>query len=444
MKGQKFTPSPTAVLAVAVIVTILLSCTCPTIQPAGDGAAAVSITFTADRTSIQPGECATLKWTVEGSGQFWVELNEESVSPSSFRQVCPPQTTTYRLVAGTGAAPKQELRRSEITIAVSGGATSPPTKPASPLTQVPTKPASPPTKAPTQPPPPPTQPPTATPLTFTFSPQSGPAGSDVKLYLSAAVQSVTVYYNGQALPKKVLDGGKTLEVTIPGDASGSGYFELQWDGQSVKAAEPFTVTPPPLTFTFSPQSGPAGSDVKLYLSAPVQPVTVYYNGQALPKKVLDGGKTLEVTIPGNAAGSGYFELQWNGQSVKASNPFTVTPPPAAGLSADLAVTDIYPDNMPQGKVWVRITNHGHGTVTNVGITLEYTALSTPRPGIYAPSQPVHAQRTIIINLSPGQTAAFDTGVTVDTDSFTYSVTASIQVPFQDPNPANNSYSEAIP
>ncbi|MBU0490864.1 MAG: hypothetical protein KKB13_03350 [Chloroflexi bacterium] len=125
----------------------------------------------------------------------------------------------------------------------------PPTQPAPPPTQPappPTQPAPPPTQPappPTQPVPPPTQP--APPLTFTFSPQSGPAGSDVKLYLSAPVQPVTVYYNGQVLPKRVLDGGQTLEVTIPGNASGSGYFELQWDGQSVKASEPFTVTPPP-------------------------------------------------------------------------------------------------------------------------------------------------------------------------------------------------------
>ncbi len=84
-----------------------------------------------------------------------------------------------------------------------------------------------------------------------------------------------------------------------------------------------TVTQPSLTFTFSPTSGPAGSDVELSLSAPIA-VTVYYEGRVLPKVVTDGGRTLRVTIPGDAS-SGYFELRWNGQSVRASQQFTVTP-----------------------------------------------------------------------------------------------------------------------
>ncbi|MBU1746724.1 MAG: hypothetical protein KKA73_03470 [Chloroflexi bacterium] len=287
----------------------------------------------------------------------------------------------------------------------------PPTQPAPPPTQPappPTQPAPPPTQPappPTQPVPPPTQP--APPLTFTFSPQSGPAGSDVKLYLSAPVQPVTVYYNGQVLPKRVLDGGQTLEVTIPGDASGSGYFELQWDGQSVKAAEPFTVTPPPLTFTFSPQSGPAGSDVKLYLSAPVQPVTVYYNGQVLPKRVLDGGQTLEVTIPGNASGSGYFELQWDGQSVKASEPFTVTPPPAQG---DLILEDVFLS--ADGRVILRVAqspsdalsgSFGYRVVaqaTNVIVAQGSFAIPSGGQALWTDYKP-GGQVTLIVRIDPG-------------------------------------------
>jgi hypothetical protein len=97
--------------------------------------------------------------------------------------------------------------------------------------------------------------PTNTPvaLTFTFSPTNGPAGSDVELYLSAAVQ-VEVYYEGRVLPKRVLAEGRTLRVTIPGDAV-SGYFELRWDGQSVRATEQFSVTPTSATLTLYNNSG---------------------------------------------------------------------------------------------------------------------------------------------------------------------------------------------
>jgi hypothetical protein len=84
---------------------------------------------------------------------------------------------------------------------------------------------------------------------------------------------------------------------------------------------PLPPPPPPLSFTFSPKSGPGGTEVQLYLSAPLQ-VEVFYNGRLLPKKVSPDGKTLTVTIPAGAA-SGYFALRWDGQSVKTSEQFIV-------------------------------------------------------------------------------------------------------------------------
>ena len=83
-------------------------------------------------------------------------------------------------------------------------------------------------------------------VSFTFDPKSGPAGTEVKLNLSASIDSpVETYYNGQKLSwyiftKTASPDGKTLTETIPVGAS-SGYFELKYDGKSIKAAEQFTV-----------------------------------------------------------------------------------------------------------------------------------------------------------------------------------------------------------
>ena len=60
------------------------------------------IHFSADRTLIRPGECATLRWHVEGvrevyffaEGQGW---QGHGVVGEGEQQVCPSQTTTYRL-----------------------------------------------------------------------------------------------------------------------------------------------------------------------------------------------------------------------------------------------------------------------------------------------------------------------------------------------------------
>lgn len=58
------------------------------------------IVFTADRTHLRPGECAILRWSVQGANR--VELNGKPVNDSDQSRVCPNETTTYALVAGGG------------------------------------------------------------------------------------------------------------------------------------------------------------------------------------------------------------------------------------------------------------------------------------------------------------------------------------------------------
>jgi hypothetical protein len=239
MRSQETTSAGRLVLlAMAVSVAGLMAC--------GLFVKTVHITFAADRTSLVAGECTTLRWHVpEGDN---VVLNGQPINPSGQMDVCPTETTTYQLRVGTD----DDANQQEITIVVEAEAGLPtPSAPEpsfSTETPTPTPTAtSTPTKRPT-----PTKTPAPT-LSFTFSPTSGPVGSDVTLYLSTAIP-VTVYYEGRVLSKRVLAGGTALLVTIPGDAS-SGYFELRWDGQSVRATQQFVVTPLTATLTLSNNSG---------------------------------------------------------------------------------------------------------------------------------------------------------------------------------------------
>jgi acetyl esterase/lipase len=61
------------------------------------------ISLTADRTTLRPGECATLQWSVEGGEA--VLLDGEAVAASGHRQVCPQTATTYSLAAYVGVGP---------------------------------------------------------------------------------------------------------------------------------------------------------------------------------------------------------------------------------------------------------------------------------------------------------------------------------------------------
>jgi hypothetical protein len=136
-----------------------------------------------------------------------------------------------------------------------------------------------------------------------------------------------------------------------------------------------------------------------------------------------------------------YILKATGCGGTAQQQVTVTVNPAA-FSADLAITDLYPETL-YGPVWVRITNRGPGTVNNVTVQLSCqwhrTILQRPAGSGQQGPMPIP-----IGNLSPGQTQAFNTDIPVDLHEYGYDMTCTMQVPFNDPNPGNNSYSESLP
>jgi hypothetical protein len=123
-------------------------------------------------------------------------------------------------------------------------------------------------------------------------------------------------------------------------------------------------------------------------------------------------------------------------TVTVIQPSPTQPPPFA---ADLAITDIYPQTL-NGPVWVRITNRGGpGTVNDtVQLSCQWTERD-PIEGITRSGQQ-GPMPIPISNLGPNQTQEFNTDIPL-VAGYQYNMTCSIQVPFNDPNPGNNSYSE---
>jgi hypothetical protein len=120
---------------------------------------------------------------------------------------------------------------------------------------------------------------------------------------------------------------------------------------------------------------------------------------------------------------------------------TVTVNPAA-FSADLAITDLYAESL-YGPLWARITNRGPGTVNNktVQISCQWNESISGRPLGPDQSGPIPIP---IANLSPGQTQAFNTDIPLRLhEDHEYDMTCTIQVPFNDPNPGNNTHSETF-
>ena len=108
------------------------------------------------------------------------------------------------------------------------------------------------------------------------------------------------------------------------------------------------------------------------------------------------------------------------------------------FTADIAVTDIYPDNQPHGQFFVRITNRGPGTLQNVKVTANCTSDRTDKNNGQWNSRGIHIPLTL--NLQPGQQQAFATGINLDTNVFSYLIFCEVQTGF-DPVPVNNVYAE---
>jgi hypothetical protein len=145
------------------------------------------------------------------------------------------------------------------------------------------------------------------------------------------------------------------------------------------------------------------------------------------------GSTTTFTLVARSAG---------GEDTESVTVTVTQPQPTATtpFRADLAITDLRAEP-PSLEVLGDITNHGPGTVSNATVQLscqwdEYDTID------YAHHQGQLGPTPIFIgSLNPGQTQVFNTGVVVNPGSYEVSFACSIQVPFDDPNPGNNSHSE---
>ncbi len=296
----------------------------------------VRISFTADRTNLAPGECTTLRWSVEGG--FGVELNEQPLERSGQSQVCPQETTPYVIAVDAG----DRLERRELVIIVEG--TTQPT--ATALQQA----------SPTPPP-------------------SGCPGPPVISFFTADPSTITAGQSSTLSWGRVTNGDS--DVLVRSVVIDHGLGEVGSPGSRV----------------VHPQS-----------------TTTY---------------TMVATGCGGTA----------------QEQVTVVVSPAS-FAADLAITDLYPETN-HGPVWIRITNHGPGTVDNVTVQLscQWDRTISDRPLGAGQMGPMAIP---ISSLSPGQTETFNTDIPVDLQQYQYDMTCTIQVPFDDPYPGNNSYSESFP
>jgi PKD repeat protein len=391
----------------------------PMVPPeSGEG----EIVFFVEPDAIPQGVCAVLHWEVYPPADAL--LDGEGVPPTGEGEVCPMETTNYELVV-----PEREQART-VTLHVEAA-------------------------------------PEEVGIFFAVDPDAIPQGGCAMLIWEVgAPEEWATLLEGSRVPHvgqqevcpastttyelavETPDGAQTRTVTLHVESS----QEPTRAPEPTQPAVPTTAPPGPTptqpagcpgapvisSFTVNPSTITAGQTATLSWGR-----VTNGNSDVLVLSVVINPGLGEVGSPGSRVVSPgsttTYTLVATGCGGTAQKQVTLTVNPAV-FSADLAITDLRAEP-PSLEVRGDITNRGPGTVSNVTVQLscqwdEYD----PIEGIHNTGQ-VGPMPILIGNLSTGQTQVFNTDITVRPGQYQVDFSCSIQVPFNDPNPGNNSYSE---
>ena len=395
-------------------------------EPSEEG----EIVFFVEPDVIPPGGCAALHWEVHPPAEAL--LDGEGVPATGEREVCPEATTTYELLV-----PERDQVRT-VTLHVEA-------------------------------------PPEEMAIIFVVDPDGIPQGQCAVLrWEVAAPEEWRTLLDGSEVPHlgerevcpprstsyellvETPDGPQVRTVTLHVEAAEEPTTPPGPTAQP--PAEPTATSPtgptptsPPgcpgapviSSFTASPSTITAGQSSTLSWGAVTNGNTSQLVGSVVINPGLGevGSPGSRVVSPGSTTTYTLVATGCGGERTKEIT-IVVNPAPVPPSGIDLAITDLYAAGL-YGPVWARITNHGPATATNATIQISCQwDESDPIEGIHNPGQ-MGPMALPIGSLSPGQTQAFNTDISLDLPSYRYDITCTIQVPFTDPNGSNNSHSETL-
>lgn len=167
---------------------------------------------------------------------------------------------------------------------------------------------------------------------------------------------------------------------------------------------------------------------------------VYINGQGVP------GHGAQQVCPGSTTNYD-MHIVYAGGTTDRRVTIEVAGGASSAVTADIAVVGLFADNLPVGNILVQVLNYGPGTLSNATIELKCNSAGTPL-GNWQPWSHIESPWQHTVSLNPGDTATFQTQMTVDTTQYSYEARCSAVPPsqgaaFTDPDWDNNVYSKGI-
>jgi hypothetical protein len=447
-----------------------------------------------DPEAIPRGTCARLVWEVPPDiGEEWpMFLDGEEVDPMGGMEICPAETTTYRLRVDTPEGPQER----ELTLRVVGEMGEGP-RPEEPM---------------------PEEPGMEIPIEFEAAPDAIPPGECTMLFWHVPEGDWTVIIEGQAVPnageaKVCPEGTRSYELLVEGPGGprtatvtvhvGEGappeppdepgpQPTPQQPQATPRQPQPTPQQPPP-----PPKPGQKGADIQPtnIFAQPVPKGSLWvdvtnHGPETLDnKKVIISGKWArfsltnpsadlyqfekprEFALPNMAPGQTHkINLGWQIDLTTHEYDFTVeikakdftdtnqnnntiskkikpggkptSQPGGQAQGTDIQPTNIFIQPSPTGSLWVDVTNHGPATLNGqkVEISGKWARFSkTSTADLY---QVENAREFALPILAPGQTHKINLGWQADVSAYDYNFTVDVKAKgFTDTKPGNNSISK---
>ncbi|MFQ5641280.1 MAG: DNRLRE domain-containing protein, partial [bacterium] len=158
------------------------------------------------------------------------------------------------------------------------------------------------------------------------SPVSGPVGVEVTLSGSNFTGATSVSFNGTAASSFTVVSDTQLRATVAASTTSGLISVTNLDGTG-QSSSSFTVEQTPAVVSFTPASGPAGTEVTVTGSDFTGTTAVFFNAAPALVFTVDTDSQIRATVPGGASTGAIVVTNSAGSGTSVSD-FTVTAPPS--------------------------------------------------------------------------------------------------------------------
>jgi hypothetical protein len=179
--------------------------------------------------------------------------------------------------------------------------------------------------------------PPAAPEISSFSPTSGPVGTQVTINGANFTGASSVKFNNTSASTFIVDSATQLRANVPTGAITGKISVTTAEGTALSANDFIVTTAAPIISSFLPASGEVGVEVTITGNHFTGATSVQFNGSPASTFIVDSAIQIRATVPG-AATTGKISVSTAGGTAFSLTDFSVT---SGGTPATLTFTPLY-------------------------------------------------------------------------------------------------------